>query len=565
MEIGTNQMNVPPPGGITPYSGTFGRKQLLHLLRRTLFGVSTEDLKYFSGKTLNQVVDELLTVSTTPPDPPLKSYTKLNPATGKLEDSIDTKVPWGTTWVNTVPDYQNEPVVADGPRRGTFKIWWMSLLAEQERNIREKMTLFWSNHLATEADVVNIGIMMYNTNALQRKYALGNFKNLVRDITTDCGMLKYLNGDSNNKNAPDENYARELQELFCVGKGSGSGYTEDDIKAAAKVLTGWTINLNGFQSPATATFRPALHDTTDKKFSAFYGNKIIKGDTTTNGGMNELNQLLDMIFATDEVARFICRKLYTFFVYYDINAEVESQVITPLAEIFRTNNYEIKPVLKALLTSDYFFKDFQYGSMIKSPVDFVVGMIRQYRFQVPGNDKLEARYFFYNKLYSIAKDLSQDLGDPPNVAGWPAYYQEPSYHEIWLNTTTYPKRETSQSDLLKNGLKTGNNFYKAVSNGLNIQFDFVGFVKGFQNPQDPVELMNEAVEMMYGVDVSQSVKDKLKTDYLLQGQVTDYYWTNAYENYVANPSTTDPDAKKVPTILKDLFLYMQTAAEYHLC
>lgn len=555
-------LSAPPTSGINTYSGVFDTAALRHLLKRTLFGASKADIQHFSNKSLQQVVDELLTVSSIPPDPPLKAYT--TKANGVALDSLDPDVPFGTSWVE-IPFKNNITPNANNARIVSWKGWWLGLMVNQDRTILEKMTLFWHNHLSTETDVVNVGIMVYRHNALLRKHALGNFKSLITEVTTDCAMLRYLNGDKNSKTAPDENYGRELQELFTVGKGPGSGYTEDDVKAAARVLTGWQINNNNFVTPSTSYFNPNRHDTNDKQFSAFYNNKIIKGVQGPDGGTQEIAELIDMIFQIDEVAKFICRKLYTFFVYYDITPEIEENVIVPLAEIFRNNNYDIKPVLKVLFESEHFFDQANRGCLIKSPVDFVVGQVREFGLQLPDASKYEAQYKMWNDLRTSASNMGQNLGDPPNVAGWPAYYQIPQFHELWVDTATYPIRKTAYENLNKNGLSTNAAMLTDESKNIKSKIDFVAWAKQLDAPDDPNELLNEAISQLFGVGVSDEIKLYLKTTFLLQGQASDYYWTNAYNEYVTNPNTNDPNALKVPTILRDLLTYLQSAAEYHLC
>jgi len=154
------------------------------------------------------------------------------------------------------------------------------------------MTMFLHNHFSTETDNVSNPNYIYNHHNLLRTNALGNFKSLVRSVTVDPAMLVYLNGQVNTASAPDENYGRELQELFCCGKGPDSQYTESDVKMAAKVLTGWRNDSTKFSSYFTAS----RHDTTSKQFSAFYQNKIITGRTGTTAGDLEINDLMDMIF-----------------------------------------------------------------------------------------------------------------------------------------------------------------------------------------------------------------------------------------------------------------------------
>jgi uncharacterized protein (DUF1800 family) len=413
--------------------------------------------------------------------------------------------------------------------------------------------------------------MSYRTNKLFRENAVGNFRDFLFKITLDPGMLKYLNGYLNKATAPDENYARELQELFCVGKGPGSGYTEDDVKAAAKVLTGWSlITQEGTPAvPVTPYVKENLnnHDKKDKVFSAFYGNKVIKAVATpTRATMEaEIRELIDMILAVDETAKFICRKLYTYFCYYEITPDVEVNLIEPLAEVFRNSNYDIKVLLKAFFTADYFFKAEIRGAMIKSGMQFVIGKTRVFGYQIPDASKFEAQYYYWSVFKNYARNMGQDIMDPPNVAGWPAYYQVPQFHEMWVDTATYPERKNFYENISKNGLNSGTFYYQDVSKNVKVTVDFVAFAKQFSVPENPNILVAEACELLFGVPVSQAVKDQLKTSFLLENQSSDYYWTEAWLEYINNPSTTDPEAKRVPTMLKNLFLDMESAAEFHLC
>jgi uncharacterized protein (DUF1800 family) len=155
-------------------------------------------------------------------------------------------------------------------------------MLNQERNLTEKMTLFWHNHFATQSYIYSDARYAYKHNALLRANAFGNFKALTRAVTTDPAMLNYLNGNTNTKNAPNENYGRELQELFTVGKYPTPWYTEDDVKAAAKALTGWKIDANAI----TSYFDDTKHDTTDKQFSSFYGNRNYRTKRTKRDAGN---------------------------------------------------------------------------------------------------------------------------------------------------------------------------------------------------------------------------------------------------------------------------------------
>jgi uncharacterized protein (DUF1800 family) len=435
-------------------------------------------------------------------------------------------------------------------RRGSFKKWWTGLMINQDRSIREKITLFWANHFGTESNEIGNSHYVYWHHALLRQNCLGNFKQLIKAVTIDAGMLRYLNGYLNTASAPDENYARELQELFTLGKGPTVDYTEEDVKRAAKVLTGWRINGTTF----TSYFDPTRHDSTSKTFSAYYNNTTIVGRTGA-AGANETDDLINMIFQKDEVAKFICRRLYTWFVYYKIDATTEANVIVPLANIFRNSNYDIKPVLSALFKSEHFFDVVNQGCHIKSPVDQVVSCIREFKVVFPNStsEYLDA-YGMWNYIRGWAASMSQDIGDPPSVAGWPAYYQEPLFHEIWINSDTLPKRNRFTDTLISTGY---------TRNGKRIIIDAVAFAKTLPNPADPNALIDDSLAIIYRVPLSASAKQAIKQQILLTNQTQDYYWSNAWNAHIANPNDT-ASYNIVNTRLKSLYQYLMNLSEYQL-
>jgi uncharacterized protein (DUF1800 family) len=539
--VRSNSLTPPPSSGINLYTGGFTITELTHLLERTLFGVSQSDIAYFSGKTVTQVVDELLNPTAPLPDPPVKEYTVSATAT-----TPDNNIAVGTTWVN---DPNTDGTVAS-LRRASFKKWWMGLLINQDKSVREKMTFFWHNHFATETNDVSNAQYVYKHHSLLRANALGNFKTLTKQVTLDPAMLVYLNGQLNTAAAPDENYARELQELFCCGKGAGSLYTEADVRAAARVLTGWRNNATTMSS----YFDSTRHDVNSKTFSSFYNNTVITGRTGATSGNLELDDLLNMIFQTQEVAKYICRRLYRWFVYYDIDASVETNVITPLANIFRTNNYEIKPVLSALLKSEHFFDIQSRGCQIKSPVDLVVGLCREFNVQFqPASDYI-TNYGFYNYLVNWVSNMQQNIGDPPDVSGWKAYYQEPQFYQIWVNSDTLPKRNQFTDTLIVSGY---------TFNGKKIQIDGAEYAKTLSNPSNPNQLIDDLVAALFRLDLSASSKAQLKRDILLSGQTNDIYWTDAWNLFISTPTNT-ANATTVRNKLRDLIKYLMNLAEYQL-
>jgi uncharacterized protein (DUF1800 family) len=522
--------------GLDPYTGTWDTPQIAHLLRRTGFGAKKTDIELLRTMTVTQAVDYILTLPALPA-PPVNNYN------GVVNDP---NVPLGQTWVNQPIDFTN-PILINA-QIDSLRSWWIGLMINEGPHIREKMTLFWHNHFATEANVVSVGQALYMHYTMLRTNCLGNFKNLTKLVTLDVSMLRYLNGYANSAAAPDENYARELQELFTVGKGPDSLYTEDDVKEAAKILTGYRINL----SPLGYYFNPAEHTQGNKTFSSFYNGTTISGQTGLNG-QQELDALLNMIFATEECAKHICRSLYRFFVYYKIDATIEANVITPLAEIFRNSGYEILPTLDALFKSQHFFDTMSLGCVIKNPLDYTVGLCREFNISIPNSSQVALQYTHWSIIYYYSAQMNMNIGDPPVVSGWPAYYQQPMFHEIWIDSDTIAKRIDFADRILTNGIS---------ANGATIIIDPIAYVSAMDAPADPNELLNEAVEYLYGIEIGPNAFAYLKS-FLLSGQSQDYYWTDAWIAYTQDPA--DPtNYNIVQTRLKALFKYMLQQAEYHL-
>ncbi len=529
------------PPSLAPFNGNWDAEAVKHLLKRTLFGATRPDIQYFLGLGFARSIDELLIDTTPMPLPPVKEY---NPSSAAVPDN---NIAAGQTWVT---DVNGDGTVAS-LRRSSFKKWWLGNMLNQERNLREKMTIFWHNHFSTETADISNAQYVYKHHNFLRANALGNIRTLVRGVTTDPGMLVYLNGQNNNKTAPDENYGRELQELFVIGKGAGANFTEADVKAAAKVLTGWRNNAAKIDS----YFDSTRHDVNIKQFSSFYNNKIVAGKSDVNAGNTELNDMLDMLFSNTEAALFLCRKLYIWFVYYEITPEIETNIIQPLAAILRANNFEVKPVIKVLLSSQHFFDTMNRGCQIKSPVDLLVGMLREFEVKFPTPDLYATNYGLWNLIVSYLNNLQQNIGDPPDVSGWKAYYQEPSFYEYWINTDTLPKR-IQYLDYL---VTTGYTF-----SGFKMVVDGLSYVKKMAAPGDPNKLIDEMTGNLSCITLSSQHKAQMKKDILLSGQSSDYYWTTAWDLYISTPSNT-ANTKYVTAAITNLIKYIVDLPEYQLC
>jgi len=530
--------------GLEQYTGGWGSSQVLHLLRRTTFSVARVDIDSLKGKNMTQAVDTLLTIPPDEASQPL-SY-----------DSRDTAVTLGSTWVNAVTQDPASTFNPSGVRTNSLKAWWVSLMLNQQLSIREKMVLFWHNHFVTAASTVGEPRFSYRYLALLRKNALGNFKELARQVSFDGAMLRYLNGNTNTKTSANENFARELQELFTIGKGPEVGpgdytnYTEADVKAAAKVLTGWKDfrNADTTIGATTWTFDATRHDVTNKTFSTRYGGTVIVGGVD---GDRELDELIAMIFAQPETAKFLCRKLYRWFVYYVIDDWTEANIIAPLADTLRNNNYNVVPVLSQLLKSAHFYDPVNTGCVIKSPLEHVLGVCRQFAVLFPTGDVVK-QYAMWNYLWSQASATQMNIGDPPDVSGWHAYYQEPQFYELWINSDTLPKRSQWTDRMVNSGYSTG---------GAAIIIDPIAFVKTLSDPTDPNVIVNETAQHLFPLPLTASQQTFLK-GVLLPG-LPDYEWQAEWGAYIADPTNTTK-LNAVKTKIKALLAFMMEMPEFQL-
>lgn len=533
---GSKNKNVRKPAvrnyfaGLTPYTGLWTVNEVTHLLKRTMFGARKTDVDHFLPMSPAAAVDELLNNITTP-SPPLRDY-------GLLEDDgvfyDDLGVVIGQTWVND-PNIASAVEIRgaiNSRRVDSLRKWWAGLIINQQRSIQEKMVLFWHHHFAVMESEIGDAQFLYRHHNLLRTNVLGSFKTLVREVTIDPAMLVHLNGYLNTRQAPDENYARELQELFAIGKGNDSQYTENDVIAAARVLTGWRIN----DIPLGVYLDASAHDTGSKTFSSFYNNTTITGSTDPN---QELDALINMLFNTTEAARFICRKLYKWFVYYDIDDTTEAEVIIPMADVLRTNNFEIKAALDVLLKSEHFFDTLHQACYIKNPFDIIAGTLREFNVPFPAYTDYTNGYPLFYSLYNTAAEMQMQLFQPPDVSGWPSYYQEPMHYELWVNSNSLPRRADFTDALVDDAV-----------------IDVRAYAGSTSNPADPNQLINDVTALLLRYPLSATSKQYVKTRFLTNNTTDDTIWTNAWNtnnNTVINAS------------LNNMFRFLMNLPEFHLC
>lgn len=330
-------------------------EKIAHLLRRAAFGGSHEDIAHFCKMGLDGAVRHL----------------------------VDYK---------SIPDtLEGLPSVYDTDFRvQQARDWWLGRMIFTRRPLEEKMTLFWSNHFATGASKVRYVPYLVQQNNFLRKNALGNFRDIVKGIARDPAMVVWLDNYRNRKASPNENFARELMELFTLGIGS---YTERDIKEAARAFTGW------FASPQGGGFQflRRQHD---------FGEKTFFGRTGAFGGDDIIDILLEQKQCADHVAGKLVRFLLT-------DTPTESQ-IRHYGSLLREKDYEIRPVVEAILTSEEFYHPRNRFIKVKSPVEFAVGAVRMVSRPITRQELPQVTQV----LSYYLRQMGQELFNPPSVKGW---------------------------------------------------------------------------------------------------------------------------------------------------
>ena len=358
------------------------------LLNRTGFGATVEEIKTLQPLTYEEAVRHLLNQSTDKARTPYPAWYGTSLLNGRKYKALSA---------------QEKQLLRKLRHRRwrELQLWWVHEMVVTTSPMTEKMTLFWHNHFTSQLPKVKWPGLMLEQNILLRHEALGNFATLLRKIARDPAMLIYLDNISNKKSHPNENFARELLELFTLGEGH---YGESDIKAAARAFTGWTVD----RKSGKFRFNPRVHDFGQKSFLGVTGN--LNGD-----------DIIEIILRQEQTAVFITEKCYREFVSPEVN---ESEV-TRIANKFRESGYDIKTLLYEILTSEGFKKSSGRDFLIKSPVELVVGTVRTFGIEVD-----VSRY-----LFQSAKAMGQELFNPPNVKGWPG-------GKAWITTGSLAERRS---------------------------------------------------------------------------------------------------------------------------
>jgi uncharacterized protein (DUF1800 family) len=367
---------------IVAHSAPIGYEGARHLLNRTGFGATDAEVRDFAGLERGEAVDRLLAGArresfVKPPafvDAPFEPYYRLRQMSVEERMAAQRRL---------------------AEQGFELRAWWLREMLQSPSPLTERMTLFWHNHFATSQQKVRLGQLMYRQNALLRREALGNFATLLHDIAKDPAMLVYLDNAGSRRQAPNENFAREVMELFTLGEGH---YGEQDVKEAARAFTGWSLD----RETGEFTYRRVWHD---------YGEKTVLGKR----GRFDGDDVLDVLLARPEAAQFIAGKLWREFV----SPNPDSREVARWAAVFRDARYEVKPLLRTILTSDAFWSAKNRGALIKSPVELVVGTLRTF-----GISPFDLRPAVF-----AAAALGQNPFSPPNVKGWPG-------GDAWINSST---------------------------------------------------------------------------------------------------------------------------------
>lgn len=409
----TQSLNAAPPLGdpLAPYvpspAKPWNARRVAHLYRRLGFGASLQQIQDGLQMSPSDLIDQLLDTAADlgVPDPPY----------------------WGG-WTSN--EYQNNP----DPNlvfthRDELRRRWMGEMLDE--GIRAKMALFWHNHFVTELNVVGCNAYLWDYYSMIHEFAYGNFRVFAREMGKTGAMLSYLNGNLNVAGQPNENYARELMELFTMGE--SNGYTQQDIVEMARALTGWQAK-NYLCTPSY--FEPNYHDNNPK---TIFGQTSNYGYTTAH----------NLVFSAraPQVAQFISGKLYKFFAYQ----KIDNQVVEGMAQVFRDNNWELMPVLKLLVKSEHFFDEDRMNAQIKTPLESMLSILKN----ASATSTLVTENY-WNAIFYWSYQLGQEIFNPPNVAGWKG-------HRNWINESTLTGRWNysaavayylSTNDTLKENLRT---------------------------------------------------------------------------------------------------------------
>lgn len=382
--------------GLVPYVPSAQRPwttaQVQHLYQRIGFGATKAQLDAGLSLTPSALVDQL------------------------IDGILDQEPPTPPSWADwTFEDYNDDDDLYFDHKFEFFRRWIREMITD---GLRPKLALFWSNHFVTEEEVYDCNGYMWSYYRLLHVNALGNFRTFVEEMGKNPAMLVYLNGNLNVAEEPNENYARELLELFTMGE--GNGYSQDDIVEVSRALTGWQLDM--YNCDQTVVFDPDLFDSTQK---TIFGQ-------TGNWDYDDVHELI-FNYRKNEIAQYICTKIYRYFVY----DKPDLEIVQGMTQTFIENNWELAPVFRQLFKSQHFFSSERMNVRIKSPLE---ALIQPYRLAgILEGEAINEDWMGY--INYMVDELGQKLFSPVDVAGWPGYHN-------WINENTLTIRWQFSTDII---------------------------------------------------------------------------------------------------------------------
>jgi uncharacterized protein (DUF1800 family) len=553
---------------LLPYTGTLGSRLAKHLLRRATYNTSKSRIDEFKNYTVPQAISVL----------GVPSAKNLEQPIHYVDGDLTSPSPW----------IENDPTYGDVNLNNgstTFLLrkyvqsWWLDE-ARRDTSYRAKMTYFLFTDFTADLNTLDGKLgFYYDYLKLLEFFSLGDWKEFIFQISKNNIMLHYLNNSQNTKNNPNENYAREILELFTIGKGEqvGAGdytnYTETDVVEAARVLTGWRSLIDDRNSESNGVENgdipcgfpePTMHDFGQKVFSHRFGGFVIESWNT--GGKTlaqkkermeeELKIFIQMVLDQEETAKFICRKLYRYLVSGKITAEIENDIIVPLASTFRSN-YNLQEVLDQLLLSQHFYdlddsdnSDELIGGLIKSPLDLVLQTLNIVEYPVPdpithGLDHYK-HFYQWQMVLAVMDPAGQHPFWPPSVVGFPANYESPDFDKFWFNTSSIIFRY-KLGDILLTSWRT------------KAEFSVTNFVENnVSSPGNASQLVSDLLHIFFPEDIDVDRLSYFVSDILLDNStLTESMWEDEWVTY-ANTG----DASVVEDVLRSLFRSILWSQEY---
>ncbi len=503
-----------------------------HLLRRTCFSFSKTDINNFAAKTPSQALDDLFNFS---------SFIRPSP----LNNFAETFIP-----SVEVPDVDN----LGAGTKSNVRTWLVNEFYHKT-DLQPKLMIFL--HLMFITNLRNPNAFnTYDAFELFRFGTTSSFKKVATKIVRDIAMLNFLDNRKNKVNALNENFAREFLELFTILKGPQIGpdnytnYTEDDVKEAAKVFTGFTITTNNILTRLdpinvdSETNIPrgraklSFHDISDKTFSSAFDNTTIQGGSTNLEMEQELDDFINMIFEQIETARAYTRRLYRYFVGREISSETETSVIEPLAQMLFDNDYDIEIVVKEMLTSKHFYDELDnvqgdqiIGSLVRSPFDLIIQMHSLLEFDYDIGTQKAQNKFISERFVLFSDAASFKIFDPVNVNGYAAYSTAPKFDLNWISSSTILARYQNSIDALLDGVEIEGTIFE-----LNIA-SFVENSGHFDNPEDHTLLIRKFFEIFF---VEQPIGERyIKFENQLLDGLDPMNWYIEWTNYITTGIDTD--------------------------